>query len=246
MANLFAVAPATIRPPLLSALETAWSQLAEPGAWLTGAERTAVVAEVRHAWNCGLCNERKKALSPYTVAGEHEHLGALPSDWVDVIHRVATDSGRLTQSWLHEVLDAGVAEDEFIEIIGVAILAITIDAFADGIGVEHAALSTPQPGTPPRERLESSTPGPGWVSTTAPENAGPELKDHYLNGRGQFNIVRSLTLVPAAATQLFALLDCLYMPNPSIRELEGINRSISRAQIEFLAARSSLLFGCFY
>ncbi len=246
MANLFEVAPATIRPPLLSALETAWSQLAEPGAWLTGAQRAAVVAEARHAWSCGLCGERKTALSPYTVTGEHDQLGDLPSEWVDVIHRVASDSGRLTQSWFSEVLDAGIEEDEFIEIIGVAILAITIDAFADGIGVELAPLSAPQPGTPLRERWERATPGPGWVSTTAPENAGPELEDHYVNGRGQFNIVRSLTLVPAAATQLFALLDCLYMPNPSIRELEGIDRSISRAQIEFLAARSSSLFGCFY
>jgi len=246
MANLFEVAPATIRPPLLSALETAWSHLAVPGSWLTGAQRTAVVAEARHAWNCGLCTERKTALSPYAVAGEHDDLGDLPSECVDVIHRVATDSGRLTQSWFREVLDAGIKEDEFVEIIGVAILVITIDAFADGIGAELAPLSPPQPGTPPRERWERATPGPGWVSTTPPENAGPELEDHYLNGRGEFNIVRSLTLVPAAATQLFGLLDCLYMPNPSIRELEGIDRSISRAQIEFLAARSSSLFGCFY
>lgn len=246
VANIFEIAPATIRPPLLLALETAWPQLAEPGAWLTGAQRLAVVAEARHAWSCGLCRERKTALSPYTVRGEHDDLGDLPREWVDVIHRVATDSGRLTQSWFSEALDAGIEEDEFVEIIGVAILAITIDAFADGIGVKLTPLPDAQPGTPPRERWERATPGPGWVSTTAPNNAGPELEDHYVNGRGQFNIVRSLTLVPAAATQLFALLDCLYMPNPSIRELEGIDRSISRAQIEYLAARSSSLFGCFY
>lgn len=246
MTNLFEVAPATIRPPLLLALETAWSQLAVPGAWLTGAQRVAVVAEARHAWSCNLCRERKAALSPYTVTGEHDDLGDLPLEWVDVIHRVATDSGRLTRDWFGEVLDSGIEEDEFVEIVGVAILAITIDAFAYGIGVDQAPLPTAQPGMPPRKRWERATPGPGWVSTTAPENAGPELEDHYVDGRGQFNIVRSLTLVPAAATQLFALLDCLYMPNPSIRELDGIERSISRAQIEFLAARSSSLLGCFY
>jgi hypothetical protein len=104
--------------------------------------------------------------------------------------------------------------------------------------MEHAPLSAPQSGAPPRKRWEGATPGPGWVSTTAPENAGADLEDHYVDGRGQFNIVRSLTLVPTAATQLFALLDCLYMPNPSIREVDGIDRGISRAQIEFLAARS--------
>lgn len=246
MAKLFDVAPTTIRPPLLSALETTWSQLGAPVAWLTGAQRLAVVAEARHAWGCGLCAERKAALSPYTVTGEHDDLGDLPGEWVDVIHRVATDSGRLTQDWLNEVLDSGVEEDEFVEIVGVAILGITIDSFVYGIGIDQAPLPGPQPGTPPRTRWEGATPGPGWVSTTAPENAGAGLADHYVDGRGQFNIVRSLTLVPAAATQLFALLDCLYMPNPSIRELEGIDRSISRAQMEFLAARSSSLLGCFY
>lgn len=246
MAKLFENSPKSIRPPLLAALETAWSQLAEPGAWLTGAQRLAVAAEARNAWNCRLCSDRKAALSPYAISGKHHDLDDLPDDWVDVIHRVTTDSGRLTQGWLNEVLDNGVEEDEFVEIVGVAILAITIDSFVYGIGKDQAALPAPQPGTPPRTRWEGATPGPGWVATTAPENAGVELANHYVDGRGQFNIVRSLTLVPIAATQLFALLDRLYMPNPSIRELEGIDRSISRAQIEFLAARSSSLLGCFY
>ena len=205
-----------------------------------------MVAETRHAWDCSLCKLQKSEITPYAVRGEHQALGKLPNSWANVIHRVVTDPGRLSERWFQEALSNGMEEDEFIEIIGVAILAITIDTFADGIGLELAPLSAPQPGTPLRERWERATPGPGWVSTTAPENAGPELEDHYVNGRGQFNIVRSLTLVPTAATQLFALLDCLYMPNPGIHELEGIDRSISRGQIEFLAARSSSLFGCFY
>lgn len=246
MTNLFETPPAGIRPPLLSALETAWSQLAAPGAWLTGTQRLAVAAEARNAWDCRLCKERKSALSPYAVAGAHDGLGELPDEWVDIIHRVATDSGRLTQGWLNGVLDTGIEEDEFVEIVGVAILAITIDAFVDGIGRDRAPLPAAQPGTPPRRRWEGATPGPGWVATTAPENAGTELADHYVDDRGKFNIVRSLTLVPMAATQLFELLDRLYMPNPGISELDGIERSISRSQIEFLAARSSSIFGCFY
>lgn len=246
MTNPFEDVPATIRLPLRSALETAWSQLAEPGAWLTGEQRRAVAAEARNAWNCKLCAERKAALSPFAVDGQHDSLGDLPEEWVDVIHRVATDSGRLTQNWLNGVLDAGVEEDEFVEIVGVAILTITIDAFIAGLGLDRVPLPPVKPGMPPRKRWDGATPGPGWVATTAPENAGSVLADHYVDGRGKFNIVRSLTLVPEAATQLFALLDRLYMPNPGINELDGIERSISRAQIEFLAARSSSIFGCFY
>lgn len=246
MTKLFETAPAEMRPPLLSALETAWAQLAESGAWLTGAQRLTVAAEARNAWNCVLCRDRKAALSPYAIKGEHDHLGDLPDEWVDVIHRVTTDSGRLTQAWLNEKLDAGLGEDEFVEIVGVTIMTIAIDAFCDGIGKDIAPLPAPQPGTPPRARYAPATPGPGWIATTAPENAGPELEAHYVGGRGMFNIVRSLTLVPTAASQLFGILDQLYMENPGMGELEGVDRSISRAQIEFLAARSSSIFGCFY
>lgn len=246
MTKLFETAPATIRPELLSALERAWVQLAEPGAWLTAEQRLAVAAEARNAWDCALCKERKDALSPYAIKGEHDHLGLVPDEWVDVIHRVVTDSGRLTQAWLNEKLDAGMGEDEFIEIVGVTIMITSIDAFCTGIGKDMVPLPTPQPGTPPRKRYAPATPGPGWVATTAPENAGPELEAHYVGGRGMFNIVRSLTLVPTAATQLFGILDQLYMENPGMGEGEDIGRSISRAQMEFLAARSSSILGCFY
>lgn len=246
MTKLFETAPAEIRSDLLSALETAWAQLAEPGAWLTGEQRLAVAAEARNAWNCALCQERKAALSPYTVEGTHDDLGLLPDHWVEVIHRVATDSGRITQAWVNEVLDAGLEEDEFVEIIGVTIMITSIDAFCTGIGKDIAPLPAPQPGSPPRERYAPATPGPGWVATTAPENTGTELEAHYVGGRGMFNIVRSLTLVPTAATQLFGILDQLYMENPGMGEGEDIGRSISRAQMEFLAARSSSLLGCFY
>ncbi|MEE2721514.1 MAG: hypothetical protein VYB45_06870 [Pseudomonadota bacterium] len=41
MTQLFDPLPETIRPELASALETAWSQLAAPGPWLTGTQRLA-------------------------------------------------------------------------------------------------------------------------------------------------------------------------------------------------------------
>ena len=177
MSNPFEAALITIRAELQAALARAWSQLAEPGAWLNGAQRAAVATETRHAWNCGLCHERKAALSPYAVVGEHDDLGELPKTWIDVIHRVTTDSGRLTQRWVDESTAGGVLEDELVEIISVSIITTTIDAFAAGIGMDVVGLPTVQPGMPPRRHYQAATPGPGWISTTAPENAGPELTD---------------------------------------------------------------------
>ena len=38
----------------------------------------------------------------------------------------------------------------------------------------------------------------------------------------------------------------LYLADPRIRELDGLARAIGRAQMEFLAARASMLLGCYY
>jgi hypothetical protein len=245
MRNPFEAAPVTIRADLQCAIGRAWSQLGEPGAWLTGTQRAAVAAETRNAWDCSVCHERKAALSAYAVSGEHEHLSALPRAWVDVIHRVTTDSGRLTQRWVDEAREAGVVEDMFVEIISVSIITITIDAFTSGIGMDITNLPAVQPGAPPRSHYQAATPGPGWISTTTPENAGPELTDLYA-GEKHFNIKRTLTLVPDEAVRFWALMDRLYLEDPRVNELDAVDRDISRAQIEFLAARCSALLGCYY
>ena len=85
MPNPFDSPPVPLRPELAPALATAIAQLGEKGDWLDGERRLAVAREARNAWNCAICRERKDALSPYAVEGDHDHLGELSDDWVDVI-----------------------------------------------------------------------------------------------------------------------------------------------------------------
>jgi len=245
MSDPFADLPATTRDDIRAALPIARQRLAEPGAWLTGAERVAIAAEVRRAWDCALCKERNAALSPYAVAGEHDHLGALPAAWLDIVHPLTTDSGRLTRGWYQGIRDAGVGEDEFVEIVSVAIIAVTMDSFCVGVGMEPSALPEPVAGEPKRVRAEEATPGPGWVSTIAPEDVRPHMAEYYAN-ESYFYIRRSLTLVPEELPKFWDLMTPLYMSDPRIEELGDLQRSINRGQIEFLAARSSALLGCYY
>ena len=100
-----------VREELPAAHNRVWQRLAKPGYWWTGAERVAIAAEVRNAWQCALCTERKAALSPYTISGAHERVSELPDVARDIIHRVTTDSGRLTQAWYHEMLASGQIGD---------------------------------------------------------------------------------------------------------------------------------------
>lgn len=245
MSDPFADLPATTRDDIRAILPVALRKLGEPGAWLTGEQRVAVAAEVRQAWACPLCKERKAALSPYTVAGEHTHLGKLPTVWVDIVHPLTTDSGRLTRAWYQGIRDAGVGEDEFVEIVSVGIIAVVIDSFMVGVGAPLPPLPAPKAGKPARQHVEEATLGPGWVSTIAPENAPPYFADFY-EMESYFYIRRSLTLVPDEVRRFWELMNPLYMADPRVRELEGLDRAINRAQIEFLAARASALLGCYY
>ena len=69
----YAAASTPVRADLVEAHQKLWQKLAEPGTWWTGAERVAIAAEVRKAWTCTLCTDRKSALSPSAVDGEHDY-----------------------------------------------------------------------------------------------------------------------------------------------------------------------------
>ena len=241
----FAAAQLPIRAGLAAALDCGWAELGGVGAWLTGAERAAVVREARAAWDCALCRARREALSPAAIAGDHDAATDLPAAWVDIVHRVVTDPGRLTAGWYRSVRGLGVGEDEYVEIVAVATVATVIDIFALAVGLPAPDLPAVQDGIPPRRREPTATPGPGWVATVAPENASPDFAPFYANESG-FYIRRSLTLLPGEALKFWAIMNPLYMPDPRIRELDGLDRAISRAQMEFLAARASMLLGCYY
>lgn len=245
MPTSFTDASVSMRPELPPALDTALAALGQKGDWLDGAQRRAVAEEARNAWNCAICRERKQALSPFAVEGEHDNLGVLPDDWVDVIHRVVTDSGRLTEAWLRSHLAGGMAEDEYIEIVSVAIITTVIDSFALGIGMAPPALPDASPGIPDRYRRADAKPGPGWVATIAPEDAAADFVDFYDN-ESYFFIRRALTLRPHETRRFWNLMNQLYMEDPRLHELDGLERGINRAQMEFLAARASMLLGCYY
>ena len=82
-----------VRTDIIQVHNLAWSRIARAGTWLDGATRVAIAAETRHAPQCALCRRRKEALSPYSEAGEHDSVGALPERVVEQIHRIVSDPG---------------------------------------------------------------------------------------------------------------------------------------------------------
>ncbi len=234
-----------IRDDLVAAHQRAWRRLAQPGTWWTGAQRVAIAAETRQAVTCRLCEQRRNAVSPHAVSGTHDHLGALPEPVVDVVHRVRTDASRLTASWYNRVIDEGLSDAEYVEIVGVVATIIAIDTFTQAMGFAKHGLPLPAEGDPSRYRPVGAKSGMAWVPTMAPEDVSEVDQGLYANLSGA-HIHRALSLVPAEVLGFFDLDTAQYLPDAALRDYGREYRAITHAQIELLAARVSVLNQCFY
>jgi alkylhydroperoxidase family enzyme len=234
-----------VRDDLERECRRAWERLASPGTWWDAAGRLAIAAEARHAHSCALCRRRKEALSPYTVDGAHDSLGTLPPPIVEVVHRVVTDAGRLTKKWLYAMLEQGVAEEQYVEAVGVIALITALDTFDLALGLPRRALPAPQPGTPSRHRPAGARRDLAWVHTVAPEMLAPGDPDPY-TVHGVKNIHRALSLVPQEVINFFDLDVELYLKDHEIRDFTREFRALTHAQMELLAGRVSALNACYY
>lgn len=234
-----------IRADLARECARAWERLAAPGTWWSGAERLAIAAEVRAAHACALCRRRKDALSPYTVDGAHDGCGVLPAAVVEIVHRIATDAGRLTKKWLYAMFDEGVTEEQYVEAVGVIAVITALDTFELSLGLPQRDLPAARPGVPTRHRPAGARRDIAWVSTVAPENLTPADPDPYAV-HGTKNIHRALSLVPQEVLNFFDLDVELYLKDHEIRDFTREYRALSHAQMELLAGRVSSLNGCYY
>ena len=243
-----------VRAGLDRELKRAWQRLAAPGTWWSGEQRLAIAREARHAPFCALCAQRREALSPFAIKGHHDSLGALsalspPSalsaPMVDIVHRLVTDAGRLTRTWLNTQLDAGVSEEEYVETIGVVAMITALDTFDTALGLPLRELPTAQPGTPNRHRPAGVKRDLAWVLTVAPEDLTAADPDPYTI-HGNKNIHRALSLVPQEVINFFDLDVELYLMDHEIRDFDHEFRALTHPQIELLAGRVSSLNGCYY
>ena len=242
------LAPYPVRADMAAAYEEAWRHLARAGTWLDGDRRLAIAAETRNATACRLCRERAAALSPFAIDGDHDHLGLLPDPIVEIVHRVRTDSGRLTESWFRAMLECGVTEEDYVETVAVISIATALDTLARGLGVPVRALPQPEPGAPARHRPNGAKSGLAWVPTLEQEDLEDGDPDPYPGKTPDLiaNIHRAMSLVPAEVAAFFALDDVIYLPQWAMKDFSREFRAISHAQIELLAARVSMINRCTY
>lgn len=244
----YSQAPFSVRSDLTDAYRRTWDWLSAPGSWWSGDEKIAIAAEVRAARDCALCAARKQALSPGAVDGTHDRaVDRLPEAAIDAVHRLVTDAARLSKSWVEKLLASGSLSDgHYVELLGVTVSVLCIDAFHRALGLPLEPLPAPAPGPASGYRPAAASDGVGWVPMIpGGEARGPEA-DLYQKGRAA-NVLRAMSLVPDCVRRMKDLSMVQYIPldqlaNPSADP----GRALSRAQIELVAGRVSAVNECFY
>ncbi|MFT7048805.1 MAG: hypothetical protein ACJAZE_001196 [Halioglobus sp.] len=237
--------PYPIRAGLVDVHKDYWQTLAKPGNWFNGAERVAIAEEVRNALQCPFCAERKTALSPYAMQGEHLKGDVLSDDVVDAVHRVVTDQSRITKSYIEGNVQKGFSEAHYVELVGIAVNVLSIDEFHRALGLQREPLPPALGGEPDRYRPAHTEHDTGYVAMITPDGAvGPESD---LWPERTANVLRALSLVPDAVRSWMKIANEHYLSMEAMGNFTGPNgRSINRMQIELVAGRVSSINECFY
>ena len=234
-----------IRPDIHDMHERTWQRIAGPGTWLDGPTRVAIAEEVRKASTCELCRCRKKSLSPFSESGKHDGVTGLPQHILEVVHHLATDPGRLTKRWYEQVLDSGLSDAEYIEIVGLTCTLISVDTFCRGLGLPLRTLPEPIEGEPSLDRPVGAKHQLAWVPTVEPEDfLGSELNPYREDNR--FNVQKALSLVPRTLIEFYDVDETYYLPQKDIRDFNANYRALSHSQMELIGSRGAQINQCHY
>jgi hypothetical protein len=119
----------SVRPDLPESYRKVWAKISESGNHWHAVDKIAIAAESRVARQCQFCHERKAALSLYALKGKHQVISNLPATAIDAVHRITTDASRITEQWIKDQALNGLSIEKYIELLGVVVAAISIDAF---------------------------------------------------------------------------------------------------------------------
>ena len=241
------VAGASVRANLPDAFRKVWEHIVAPGSGWSSVERVAIAEEARRAETCALCQERKKAVSPNAVQGEHDHGNGLPGAAIEAVHRISTDSGRLIKSFFEQTREAGISDSQWVEFVGIVSSLKSIDTFYRALGLPIESLPEPNADVATGYRPEGATMSGGWLPMIREKHLAEPEKMLYEGYPKTGTVLRAMSLVPNEVWNLHRISEPMYLPTRHVADFHASgNRAIDRMQIELLAARVSVLNECFY
>lgn len=237
-----------IRNDLVDAHRYAWAAIAQAGNWWSGPQRVAIATEVRQAWFCAYCAERKEALSPHALSGSHTVVCTeLPAAAIEAIHLITTGPARLTKQWYQQLLSEDFTDGHYVELVGILVTIVCIDTIHRTLGIVLEPLPQPVDGSPSRVRPMTATlTDQAWVPMISAAAAHGTAESDLYPSKRTGNVIMAMSLVPDAVRMLNTTQKAHYVDIGSLGFAGESYRAISRPQIELLASRVSVLNDCFY
>lgn len=151
----------------------------------------------------------------------------LPEPAIEAAARLSTHP-HIDQAWVDSLAARGVAAPAYVEILGVVSRLNAVDTFL--FGIDHAEQPLPEPldGEPSRLVVADAAINGAYVPTV-----------------GEAWAPNALSAVAAEVDAMTDLHDVLYLSMPEMGDM-NIEKGLTRAQMEFVAARTSVLNDCFY
>jgi hypothetical protein len=210
----------SVRADLVDAHRRSLEHVASPGASFTAERRAQIAGVVRDAMLAA--DPSPPWVRPFGDAA------------LDVAHRLGRYAGTITEDWYRQILAEGMDPLEWVEIVGIAVATVPVVAFARAVGNPVPSLPTAAAGAPTghvADRLEE--PELNWVPVAAPADQVA-------------SVVQALSALPDEWTNLWQLAAAQYMSSEQMADQRWNRGTLSRAQMELVAARISLVRECFF
>ena len=220
-----------MRDDLLEAQRGAWAALGLPGTWWTGRQRAELAATALAAMTAA--EPLPPWTAPSTVDGWLSDDPAAPRVAHDAIYRIAAHAATLMEPWYVAMRDE-LTDLAYVEIVAIACTVSAVVGFRRAAGLEPWELPQPIDGDPSRTVPDGLVPaGLNWVRVVEPADE-------------QAAVVQAFTSVPAELDRLWTLAAAQYIPHLEMVDPRWNRGTLSRPQMELVAARISQLKECFY
>ena len=213
--------------PILTAFDAVWKRLGETGEWWNGAARIAIAVAARDFLSQG----RGQDIRPLAELDTTPHPLISPLA-TEITRRVTTESGSITPEWGHEAVRL-LGPGRYAELVAILVLLVPVDRMCTLLGRPFEELPSPEAGEPAGKIPSGLGDGGAFVPWAVDGWVGP-------------NVARALSYVPRDTQARMELVSAMYAGSETFVSLTWHHRSLSRPQVELLAARTSSLNECFY
>lgn len=224
--SLFDQLPPTIPTAVGDAFRAVFDGLTQPGQTLTSAQRIAIAEIARNAAPRPLWEKAPDLLAIADSTSE----GALSPFVAALAERIAIESRSLDRETVAAIIDR-IGDTTYAEIVAIVAQVVPIDHLHRALDLELQPLPAAGPGEPSGERPDGLGDIGAFIEMTEPYDGA--------------NVARSLTLAGADNNLRLKIVRSMYS-GTNFDEMIWTDRSLSRPQIELVAARTSALNECFY